>query len=286
MKTCFKTVFLLSAGLLSAPLDQESPFSSFIVALWPDYDRPGVLVILTGRIESDQLPLHIRTALPDDADVVMGTGQEGGGVDLSPLSEVRDETGRWLDANFIDEEFQIEFYFNPFNQKESRKGEYAFQLNHPLENYHVAIQIPLGAERFTFSESGVDSVKDEHGLTYVRKRFGALDKNSKKTFIFSYFNKTGRLTGDILQEMLDVTPPDGDKIDKDIGIAKRYSLPTYEPYIILAMVVMAICLVFWKFDIQVVDPKAKNTKNFCPNCGEKIDNNNNKYCSNCGNKLT
>ena len=116
VKTRFRTVFLLFAGLLSAPLAQDSPFNSFIVALWPEYERPGVLVILTGEIKSDLLPLRIRTPLPDGADVAMAMGQEGGGSDLSPVPVSREGTVEWIDAAFVAPQFQIEFYFNPFEE--------------------------------------------------------------------------------------------------------------------------------------------------------------------------
>ncbi|MEE2876618.1 MAG: hypothetical protein VX822_02390 [Candidatus Neomarinimicrobiota bacterium] len=285
MKTRFRTVFLLIAGLLSVPLAQESPFNSFIIALWPEYDRPGVLVILTGEIESDRLPLRIRTPMPGNADVVMAMGQEGGGADLSPVQISREETGMWIDTLFVEPQFQIEFYFDPFDGDDKRKGEYLFQINHPLNTYHVAVQVPLGSEEFVFSESEVDSIQDEHGLQYIRKRFVGLSAYSPKPFSFSYTNKSGGLTVNILQQMLDVMPTQELQTESQTEALNRYRLPTYEPYLILGVVVILIGAVFWRSEKRRGSLLEKYGKNFCSNCSSRIDGSGN-FCSNCGMKLT
>ena len=284
VKTRFRTVFLLFAGLLSAPLAQDSPFNSFIVALWPEYDRPGVLVILTGEIKSDHLPLRIRTPLPDGADVVMAMGQEGGGSDLSPVPVSREGTVEWIDAAFVAPQFQIEFYFNPFEENKLREVEYLFQINHLLEAYHVAVQMPLGGEAFSFSEADVDSARDDHGLQYIRKRFPGLAADSPKTFSFSYRNEDGRLTVNILQGMLDTMPTQEFRSDSQTEAVSRYRLPTYEPYLILGAVALIIGAVFWRTEKKRGDTTQKNGKNFCSNCGSRIGGSGN-FCANCGMKM-
>ncbi len=285
VKTRFRTVFLLLAGLLSAPLAQESPFNSFIVALWPEYDRPGVLVILTGEIKGDRLPLRIRTPLPEGDDVAMAMGQEGGGSDLSPLRVSSEETGRWIDASFVEQQFQIEFYFNALEQDERREGEYLFQINHPLETYHVAVQVPLGGEEFSFSEADVMRIRDDHGLAYMRKSFMGLAADTPKAFSFSYLNESGRLTVNLLQEMLEAMPAQEFQTDSQTEAVNRYRLPTYEPYLILGVVAVIIGAVFWKGEKKRGGTSEKNGKNFCSNCGSRTGGSGN-FCSNCGMKLT
>ncbi len=284
VKTRFKTVFLLFAGLLSAPLAQDSPFNSFIIALWPEYDRPGVLVILTGEIKTDQLPLRIRTPLPDGVDIVMAMGQEGGGSDLSPVAVSFEGSLKWIDATFLAPQFQIEFYFNPFEENKLREFEYLFQINQPLETYHVAVQVPLGGEAFSFSETDVDSVRDDHGLNYIRKRFAGLAADLPKPFSFSYQNESGRLTVNILEGMLDNMPNQEFQTDSQTESVKRYRLPTFEPYLILGVVAVIVAAVFWRTDKKRGDTSQKNGKNFCSNCGSKIGGSG-KFCGNCGIKL-
>ncbi len=263
---------------------QESPFKSFIIALWPDYDRQGVLVILTGEIENDKLPLRIKTPIPVSADIVLGSGQEGGTTELLPLNETRDEKGRFVDEVFVKPQFQIEFYYNPFQFQDKRESNYTFKLNQLLKNYHVAIQIPLGSENFIFSESDIDSVKDDHGLKYIRKRFNYLPENSSQTFSFSYIKKDERLTVDILQEMLDLMPPKDLDVNENVLSVERYKLPSHEPYLILIFVTVAISIVLFLSEKDFVKELGKNENNYCSKCGEKIEYNNN-FCSNCGKQL-
>ncbi len=112
-----------------------------------------MLVILTGEIANERLPLQLKLPLPDGADVPLGIGHSDTTTNLSPLPEVRESGKRWVDVRMVKQEFQIEFYYNPFSEGNQREGEYIFQLNHPLEEYHVAIQQPLGGENFRFSEN-------------------------------------------------------------------------------------------------------------------------------------
>ena len=286
MKTRSRTVFLLLAGLLSASQAQDSPFKSFIAAIWPEYDRPGVLVILTGEIANERLPLNLKFPLPEGAEVAMAIGQSDTSSNLSPLPEIRESGRRWIDTRIVKQEFQIEFYYNPFSEGDRREGEYILQLNYPLEEYHVAIQQPLGGENFRFSETGLDSISDDHGLSYMRKHISQLlPAGTPKTFSFSYINRTGRLTVDILQDMLERMPPQNLQSDTpQSGVVNRYSLPTYEPYAILCIVVVLIGVVFWQSEKKQKMSTIDMRENFCPNCGVKIDGTTN-FCSNCGNKL-
>lgn len=281
MKTRFRTVFILLAGLLSASQAQESPFKSFIAAIWPEYDRPGILVILTGEIEQNRLPLSLRVRLPDEAEVAMGVGQSETSTDLSPLPQVRESGHKWIDATLVKPEFQIEFYYNPFGESEKRAALFTLELNQPLEEYHVAIQEPLGGEDFVFSETELDSIQDEHGLAYFRKHLPELAAGVAKTFDFSYVNPTSRLTVDVLREMLEAMPPRTFDEDAQEATVQRYRLPTYQPYAILGIVALLIGIVFWRTEKKRNIPMDAAGKNLCPNCGERISADHN-FCANCG----
>ena len=145
----------------------------------------------------------------------------------------------------------------------------------------------MGGENFRFSETGVDSISDDHGLSYMRKHMSQLlPAGTPKKFSFSYSNRTGRMTVDILQDILEKMPPQNLQTDTpQAGIVNRYRLPTYEPYAILGIVVVHIGVVFWQSEKNQKISLTKEGKNFCPNCGAKIDGNTN-FCSNCGNRLT
>lgn len=71
-------VIFLSVLMLHA--SEESPFSDFVVGIWPEYDHPGVLVIYTGTVKSDHLPLHFEALVPYEIDRALAVGQSQGAV--------------------------------------------------------------------------------------------------------------------------------------------------------------------------------------------------------------
>ncbi len=75
-----------------------------------------MLVILTGEIANERLPLQLKLPLPDGTDVPLGIGHNDTTTNLSPLPEVRESGKRWVDVRMVKQEFQIEFYYNPFSE--------------------------------------------------------------------------------------------------------------------------------------------------------------------------
>ena len=67
------TLIFLSALILTA---QESPFEELDFAIFPEYDRPGVLILMDGKLRQDDLPITLEFLIPDEADTVGATFSE------------------------------------------------------------------------------------------------------------------------------------------------------------------------------------------------------------------
>ena len=115
--------FVFLAGFLVAQSVAETPFENFVVAVWPEYDHPGVLVICTGTVKSDRLPLTLEVRVPDETTVVMAVGQSDTVSDLSPVDLVQRAGGQWVDLTVVRNSFQLEYYFNPFTASEKSPSE-------------------------------------------------------------------------------------------------------------------------------------------------------------------
>ncbi|MEE9167434.1 MAG: zinc ribbon domain-containing protein [Candidatus Neomarinimicrobiota bacterium] len=289
MKAVSKSLSVTLLSNIALFASDGSPFGEFVVGIWPEYDRPGILVIYTGTIKSDYLPLEFETLVPDEVDRALAVGQSYTEDNLQPVA-VEERSGRkWVTATLVRETFQLEFYYNPFGAGELRKGELEISLNHPLDAYHIAVQHPLAAEEFLLSDEDAQTFRDEHGLTYSRVHLLSLSQGKRKTVSFSYRNPNDELSIALLQKILDTSPGGATASSSSVtgGIPLlRYRLPTYQPLAVVGVLSVIIGYIFWRSNQH--HPSARKEKaagNFCPRCGATLAKED-SYCSGCGKQLS
>lgn len=282
MRTSFLLPFLpLTLGAFPA-----SPFEDFIVAIWPEYDHPGVLVIYTGTVKESHLPLSLDLRVPEETDLVLAVGQNDTAGNLAPIPVEATRDGKWARTRLVRPAFQIEFYFDPFDEGERREGNLTVQLNQPLAGYHLAVQRPLMAQRFQISEPAAETFNDDHGFTYYRVHLDTLPAGQAKSVSFSYVNRDNRLSLERLQETLGGAPAGTRAPDSRAGTAvSRYRLPTYEPLAVLGILSLVVGYIFLRSNgPRRVRPGTGGKKSFCPHCGSPVNRGDN-FCSDCGKKL-
>ena len=284
MVTKYSLAIFLFALTLEA--SDESPFRDFVVGIWPEYDHPGILVIYSASIKDAYIPLHFEALVPDEIDFAMAIGQDDTSNNLQPVPVVERNNRKWISTTLVKDRFQLEFYFNPFGSTELREGAITIQLNQPLDAYHIAIQQPLAAEQYEFSEPDAETFRDEHGLNYSRIHSSSLPAGQEKTISFTYFNRSNKLSIVLLQEMLGSLPGSTKQEKSEArGEIIRYRLPTYQPLAVLAVVTMVIGVIFWKSNYQKRQTDShQNGESFCPKCGSEVDQED-RFCSNCGRQL-
>lgn len=264
----------------------ESPFGDFVVGVWPEYDHPGVLVIYSGSIKSDHLPLQFEALVPQELDLALAIGQSDTSNKLQPVSVEQRDDGKWVNITFVRERFQLEFYFNPFQEGQLRTADVTVQLNHPLDTYHVAVQHPLGAEKFKLSEPNAETFRDEHGVTYSQLHSASLKAGERKKFSFSYVNRSGKLSVALLQEMLKNTQgmPQS-TTDSENRTVVRYRLPTYQPLAVVAVLSVVLGYIFWRSNYSRTGRQlVPAEKNACSHCGAAVAEED-RFCSICGERL-
>lgn len=281
MKTFLVLLFL--PLILKASV--SSPFEDFILALWPEYDHPGVLVIYTGTVKEDHLPLPLDLRVPEETGLVLAVGQSDTEANLVPIAIEETKDGKWARTTLVRSTFQIEFYFDPFLGTELREGSLTLQLNQPLSAYHLAVQRPLVSDRFQISEPGAESFRDDHGFTYHRVHLDTLPAGMAKSISFSYFNREGMLSMERLEETLGGSRGGAGPVDVSSSLpVTRYRLPTIEPLIVLGVLSIVIGYIFVRSNSSPkAQPPAKKGKRFCPHCGNLLDAGDN-FCSQCGRK--
>lgn len=194
---------MLGMGLGALPARAQAPIraAKMSVALWPEFDRPGVLVIYHGILAPDvPLPTTITFAVPAEAGAPSATA----GVDESGLYHYRQYTtvvqGDQLLVSYSlpYREFQLEYYIDPLaGQGADKAFDFTYRADFPIDSFSFRVQEPSGATGMT-TEPEQASVSEESGLPARVIPIGALEAGEEATVSVRYHREETRLSAEIL----------------------------------------------------------------------------------------
>jgi hypothetical protein len=267
---------------------------SLEIALWPEYDRSEMLVIMRIQLADDvllpttvEIPIPTRvgepsavakwdpTSGPDDQ--VQWDRNEGG--EWNTISVQTDVPGVWVE------------YYDALTLDGSERS-YSFQWpgGFDIESLRFRVQQPQAAE--SMRVPGETEVAEEDGILYHIIDAGALDSSESFRVDVSYDNPSGQLTNPAMI----VRPEETSGGTPDIS--------TWLPYVIggfgvLMLVLGAILWVRLRQGVESGTPRRRNRRKskgesrsasaegerrFCHYCGTPANAEDN-YCRSCGTKL-
>ena len=186
---------LLTLALLMPAVAQAQTSQSLAeveIDLWPEYDRPGVLVIFRLTLSSlTTLPVDLSLRIPaasGEPYAVAGRQAEGS---LFNIPYTRQVSGEWAWVNFTADvaEVQIEYY-DPALQidGEHRQFDFVWPADYAADTLSIQVQQPFDASAMLISPSFGAGVAGGDGLTYYNLDVGQL--NAGQTFEISLqYNK-------------------------------------------------------------------------------------------------
>lgn len=194
-------VLLFFVLALAGPvLGQEAllPMQQLEVGVWPEYDKPQVLVIYNGLLVNntgEPFAGEVRYRLPQGAQVNMVCELEKGMV-CQPYDTVKGENGIevvWRPSRELQpgETFPVmfEYYYQPVAGPGERNLEFIYQEAFPVEQLKVAVQQPLRAENFQVDPSA-DYVNQEEvsgqQFAYHNYQFNDVAAGQQLAFQISY----------------------------------------------------------------------------------------------------
>ena len=193
------------AGLRAAPeADDTTSIGRMRLAIWPEYDDPGVLFIYDGRFsEHTLLPAKPVFNIPKDAVIsdvcsLSPKGQHFCQLYKTSVSGEAQEVAVTLPyANFY-----LSFHTPPFDiSTERRHFEFKFQSNYTIGELEVDIQAPLRSEGFALSseegENVAATITEKDGFTHYGFTFANIAPNDEKAFIIDYTKKDPKPSVDI-----------------------------------------------------------------------------------------
>ncbi len=202
LRRCLTLLILLILGTALAVRAQTPVrLDEMSVALWPEYDKPGVLVIYSGTLAEDvPLPVTITFAMP----AAVGTPSATAGVDdLGNFRYRKYELRAQGDTVLVSyslpyRRFQMEYYIDLLaGQGSDREFTFTYQADYPVRDFRFEVQEPLAASAFQI-EPAAGSVITEAQLPLHLIPVGALDQGQSANVTVRYHREERRLSAEIL----------------------------------------------------------------------------------------
>jgi hypothetical protein len=196
---------LLAAALLlgipsAAAAQGPNPVDSVKVSLWPEYDRPDVLVIYRVEIPpTPELPTSVRLLIPADAPELTAAAYadaSGNLLNVPPegITRTEGDSADVIELTAPGTGFQIEFYMPLAVTGDQRQFSFIWPggLTTPAFTYEV--QQPVGAQDVNIEPAPTGLTSDSRGLTYHLVDLGAQTAQDAPQVSFSYTKDTSDLS--------------------------------------------------------------------------------------------
>jgi hypothetical protein len=160
-------VLLVSTGVSALPVSAQATAPVIQTAdlrLWPEYDDPGLLVVLAGKFaDGTQFPLQVSFPVPAGARNVQATYQDASGALINKSYEIKDGN---LTYELPSAGFQIEYYLDRTPSGDQRNVDYSFVAPYVIKTLREEVQEPARSTGFNMTPAGESSQQGADGLTY------------------------------------------------------------------------------------------------------------------------
>ena len=190
---------LLLASLAGNVQAQEEPtLEGLEIALWPEYDRPDVLVIYRGQLAADApLPASIEVSVP--ARVGQPTAMayvDEAGQRFNQQYTTRVEGDQLVVAFELGTPaFQLEYYDAlPADTEGKRTYTFAYTADYDAVALNLEFQEPPTAQGFVLAPPADTVIVGSDGLSYHLLQAGPVTTGDTREWTFSYVKDNAELT--------------------------------------------------------------------------------------------
>jgi hypothetical protein len=298
------SLFLLSLILLFTPLvaraQQDIPLSEVGVDLWPEFDRPTMLVIYHITLP-DQVSLPATMSLRIPAAVgapnAVAVRQTDGALISVPYTQEADGDWSRLVFQATTKDVQVEYY-DPGLQKsgDQRHYEYTWPGDYAVETFNIEVQQPSGATEIQIKPGTVSVRQGADNLNYYRMNVGSLTLNQQFQITVDYKKSTDDLSASSVPVEAS-GPLDG----PNTGVASMTSLLPWLLGGIGLLLIVGGGVWYWQSGRQKSRPqrelhrRKKSTESqaadstegsniYCHQCGKRASVGD-RFCRTCGTEL-
>ncbi len=289
------SLFLFTHSLTVLAQSPVTDLDQLTVDIWPDYDRPQVLVLITGSLQPDTpLPATITIPYPSGADLnaVARIGEDGG---MFSDIEYDDSVPGQLTFTTPDPKFRIEYYMPYSANGNDRSFNFNWQSELAIDNFLTSVQQPSMANEMTLSPEAGSVSTGAEGLRYHEIPASSLAPGEVYDLAVGYTLIRPQLSAEILSpQEVPLIGSDGAGSSTDGG-DDNFNLLVVAgaaAFIIIIVVIGWFVLRAQSSSRRVSKPRpvrknapatktASSSTRFCHECGQPVDAGD-RFCSNCG----
>lgn len=196
---------ILSVIPISQAQSTGPSLDQLLVELWPEFDRPEVLVIYRAQLSADTaLPTQLTFRLPEYVETMhaVATEENGNLFEVDPEAiELRQE-GDAILLTFptSSRNFQFEYY-DPVilsKQEQTRQIDYRFTAPYQAEMVTFEVQEPAQTENFSMTPQPSNSFIGSNGLDYNQVDVAGLAPGETFELSATYRRNTAELSVNLL----------------------------------------------------------------------------------------
>ena len=194
-------LLILSLALIPSAQAQSpaDTLDSLEIELWPDFDRPAVLVLLTGTLADDTpAPATVTVPLPNEATLNAVAYVNAVSGQLENVDDVDSSAPGLITFTTPSPTFRLEYYL-PYSLEGDRR-EFTFDWSSDLtiDQLLTTVQQPAEASEFSLSPASDQPTAGQDGLMYHPLATRALPAGEAFSVTASYNLDSDQLTSDVL----------------------------------------------------------------------------------------
>jgi hypothetical protein len=199
---------------------QQTELSSLEISLWPEFDRPDMLVIYRGLFTTDtslETPVEFRIPASAGQPTAVAYVGEGGQRFNQPYTTRLE--GDWLVVSFEPSSigFQLEYYAPlPLDPDGGREFTFTYTADYATGSLNLDVQAPPGSEGFALEPAADTITQQADGLTYHLVQAGPLSAGESRSWLLTYQRTRSDLTFESLVEAetpAETAPPAAEAAD-------------------------------------------------------------------------
>jgi hypothetical protein len=247
------------------------------VELWPEYDRPEMLVIYHIELSADTpFPTTLSIRIPAAAGEPFVVAVEGLG-EIDYQRRVEDE---WAVITFVSPgpKIQLEYYDPSLARDGNRRSFiYTWPGDYPVNDFQIIAQLPFDATSFETMPALDNEVAGVNGLSYREGAFGSLSVGQQPSIMVEY-----QKASDVLSVDNPATAGSADEVSQ------------HNDWLVALLVAVGVGLIGYGVYIYTQNASGRRRERrlaggaqetvFCHQCGARAQKGD-KFCRACGQKL-
>jgi hypothetical protein len=190
-----------AAALLASSATAQVRLEGLEIRLWPEYDRPSVLVILDATLAADTaLPAIVPLPMPTAVGAPHAVAKKGPSGSLLVAQYTVEAADDWSTVKIITDllAVHLEYYAPLANADSQRRFRFFWPAGTPISRLSYEVLHPMGATNMSVTPAA-DRVVEADGLTFYQADLGARPGGESFSLTLTYAKQTATLSSPAAQ---------------------------------------------------------------------------------------